>query len=127
MSNYYDHLKTTVLEFVGFIKNEIEIDSNTQDDLDFVANFFEIMNKSTLADHVISKVLPHRQKIQRRDVKYFTSKETRGIFSIVPEEKYRFFTDAIKNGDVSKENMDYIFDYLDTMLELCDMIQKKDS
>ena len=121
--NPYNHIKTTVLELVTFIRNEVPHSEETEQDLEFIENFFFMMKNSDLADHVKLKVLPLEEEISERNTDFFLSKENRGIFSIVPEEKYKFFTDAIKNKKVPEEAILCIFDYFDTLIELVKLIK----
>jgi hypothetical protein len=117
-----NNIKTTVLELICFIKTDIIKDVNIQSDLDFIENLFSIMDHDTLVTHIVKHVLPHEDKISERKTSFFTSKKNRHIFSIVPEEKYAYFSDLIKTGKVNQENISVIFDYFDVLLELSKII-----
>ena len=117
---------TTVIELINFIKTDIITDPNIQDDLEFIRNFFHIMVKRDLMNHLLNKVLPHENKIKSRHTDFFTSSKNRHIFSVIPEEKYAYFSETIKKGKVSQEDIGVIFDYFDTLVELCKIFKELD-
>ena len=113
-----NNIYRTILELISFLKADVIKDATIQSDLNFIENIFSMMNSDVLTKHVVKHVVPHEKKIRKRDVTFFTSSKNRNIFSIVPEEKYAYLSNLIKDGKVNEENMTTIFDYFESLLEL---------
>jgi len=88
--------------------------------VDFV---FRRWHPGRVMDHVILHVLPHKQSIAERNVKFFL--ENQGIFAGLPEDRIRYYSNIISGGErLDDEDRQTIWEYFDTIVGLAEICRK---
>jgi hypothetical protein len=112
-----ENVKSTILELVGDLKDNIFDDLNEKGDLMLVEFYFKRMHPERIVDHVINFILPHKTKIQSRNLNFFL--ENKEIFVGLPEDRINYYSNIIATGSrLSSEDREIIWAYLDTLIAL---------
>ena len=123
-----ENVKTTILEFISDLKDVIFTGSADRGDLLLVEFFFKKMNTTSVTEHIVSHVLPHKNKIKDRDVQFFIDQK-RQIFAGLPEDRVSYFADLVQRtkdeGGLADDDKDTIWSYFDTLLVLAEEYKKK--
>ena len=127
MSSYQDHIKTTILELIKDLKDNIFTEPTEQGELALVEFFFKKMSAINVANHVISHVLPHEKCIKDRDLKFFI-KEKDSIFGGLPQDRVNHFSNLVtlpsEKGGMSPEDKQIIWSYFDALVDLSKKYKK---
>ena len=113
-----NNMKTTVLEFIGDLKDNVLTSPSDQGDLVLVEFYFKRMHPLMLMEHIIKHVAPHHQHITDRNVQFFINQKDK-IFAGLEESKVDYFAkmcSAEGKEGIGAENRDIIWAYFDTMI-----------
>lgn len=125
--NYENLLRDNLKRYLNDLKVDIFNRPSDIEDLICVEFFFQKLSDKDLMEHVIKHVLPHKEKIGKRDIDFFV-KEKKNIFSGLPKEKVEYFEKRItlgeKNGGIKQESIDIMFKYFDVFLTLGEFHQE---
>ncbi|HET8689065.1 MAG TPA: hypothetical protein VFM18_20840 [Methanosarcina sp.] len=115
-------------EFVADIKNGIFTDPADITDLCLVEFALGKMSPSLLMDNVVTHVLPHKQKIFAKDIKFFIEKKDQ-IFAGLPEDRVTYFANVItakeSQGGISDENKELVWSYFEILVSLAEKYKKE--
>lgn len=90
-------------------------------DLGSISFFYNRLHPETIRLHSIEKLLPYKNKIMTRDISYFDDNQY--IFAGLPEKKIEYYrNEIIVNNRLSNEDMDIMWQYLDTILALTETL-----
>jgi len=118
-----DGIKSTILEFIKDLRLVI-VDSSIVKDLFIAELAFQKMDATTIADHVVSYLLPHKNKIVGRDLSFF-SEQRYEIFKGLPRNKIDHILDVINGGTVAQADIDVVWSYFQVLLNLTEEYKKK--
>ncbi len=117
--NPVDTLYQTIFDML----QDLAVVFNTPDeqsDLDLVRFGYEMASKAYVMERTIKRVLPYKQQITCRDIAFF-EENADVIFSGLPEEKIKHYTNAItKQKRISTEHMNVIWEYMDCIAILAE-------
>lgn len=123
-----EKVKNTILEFITDLKEAIFTNPTEHGDLLLVEFFFTKMTATSVTDHIVSHVLPHKAKIQKRDIQFFIDQK-REIFAGLPEERVEYFANLVKKskeeGGMSSDDRNTIWSYFDMLILLAEEYKKK--
>ena len=121
--NLLNDMKTTILDLIGDLKENIFILSDEQGDLILVEFFFKKIHPDRVIQHIIDHVLPWKDKIKKRDINFFI--ENQGIFQGLPDDRIFHYGEVIGRSDrVDDEDRRVIWEYFDTMIILSEEYKK---
>lgn len=127
MSNIAESIKTTTMEMISDLKENIFTSQEEQGDMMLVEFFFSKMPPKTIADHAVAHILPFSAQIAARNVEFFLKKK-KEIFGGLPENRVNYFAHLIqtpeKNGGMSDENRSVVWDYFDTIKAFAEEYKK---
>lgn len=117
-----DDLKQTVFEFLTDLGG-IFTSATEKGDLALVEFFYKRLHKEMIMQHAIKKLLPFKQQIEERNIQFFD--ENRYIFAGLPEDRVAYYSELILSQKrLSKDDLNMMWDYLDTMLALAESYKK---
>lgn len=120
-------LKDTILEFVTNLQS-LFTDPKDMTDLMKIQIYFQSMDSHKLMNYAIQFILPHRQAIKDKDVKYVFDPNKR-VLDGFPEDKLNYIKNLIltpeDKGGLSPEELDAVWQYFEVILALCDKHNKK--
>ena len=123
-----ENVKTTILEFITDLKDVIFNDSAEQGDLLLVEFFFKKMTNTSVTEHIVTHVLPHKNKIKNRNIQFFIDQKKQ-IFGGLPEDRVNHFANLVQkpreDGGLADDDKDAIWKYFDTLLLLAEEYKKK--
>lgn len=125
-SVHLDNLKTTVLEFIADLKDNVLTTADDQGDLLLVQFFFSRLHPLMLMEHINKHVAPHHHKIKKRDVQFFIEQKDK-IFAGLDASKVDHFANlcSCESSDgIGEENRNVIWSYFDTMLCIVEEYKK---
>jgi len=114
-------IKSTQLELIADLKENVFRGAMEQGELFTVAFFFERLHAERAMDHVVSYVLPWKKQIHDRDVKFFQN--NKHIFEGLPEDRVEYYSEKLAN-DIDQESRDVMWDFFDTMIALSEEYKK---
>lgn len=115
--------KSTILDFIGDLKDNIFDSEEEQGDLMLVEFFFKRMHPERVIDHIVKHALPYKAKIKKRDVNFFL--ENRKIFAGLPEDRIDYYSNVIAIGTkLSDEDRKIIWEYFDLFVSLGESYRK---
>ena len=121
--NEPEDAKSTILDFIGDLKDNIFDSEEEQGDLMLAEFFFKRMHPERVIDHIVRHILPYKAKIKKRDVNFFL--ENRKIFAGLPEDRIDYYSEIIATGDrLSDEDRKAIWDYFDAFVSLAEYYRK---
>lgn len=119
-------LKENILQFLTNFRDQVFKGKSTeQADIQIVYSFFNLAGTFTIMNYAVEYILPHKDQIKSKDLNFFEDQKD-VIFKGLPKEKIKYYSDYVKKGKITKENMDVIWQYFDTILELCITYKKID-
>lgn len=125
---YLDGVKKTLQEFIADMKNGIFTRPGDIEDLCLVEFALGKMTPQVLMEHIISHVLPYKQHIMKKDIKFFVEKKEK-IFAGLPQDRVDYFAKVItkpeSQGGMSEENKDIVWNYFDVLLRLSERYKKE--
>jgi hypothetical protein len=123
-----ENIKSTVLELITDLKDSIFTGSDEQGDLLMVEFFFKKMNNTSISDHIVARVLPHKVKIEKRNIEFFIT-EKKHIFAGLPEDRIEYFSNLVtrtkEEGGLADDDREAIWNYFDTLVILAEEYKKK--
>lgn len=120
--DFCDDVKRTILEFLDDLRDNVfENDAGAKGDIMLVEMFFKRMHEERVMNHVISKILPHNEKIRNRDLSYFET--NMDIFAGLPEENLKKYSRVITK-DLNDDDINIIWEYMETILILAEDYRK---
>lgn len=127
MATIAEDIKTTVLEFIKDLKDNVFINPTEQGELALVEFFFKKMNNTSVADHVVSHVLRHEKEISKRNISFFID-ERNNIFSGLPKDRIDHFTKLITAhphlGGLTEDDKNHAWEYFETLVSLAKQYKK---
>lgn len=122
-----DDIMSTVFEFIKDLKDNVFVGPIEQGELVLVEFWFKKLKSKQIADHVVKHILPHEDKIKKKDLKFFLQ-EKNSIFGGLPNDRVDYYTNLIvtpeAQGGISEENKGYAWSYFNTLVELCKKYKK---
>ncbi len=116
-------LKRTIMDMIADIKDNIVLGEEEQSDLIDVEFFFSKQHPEMTANHVIKKVLPHKDAIVKRDEAFFSNNKF--IFSSVNPKKYDHYKSVLSDPvKFNAEDKKIVWEYFDTLILLAERIKK---
>ena len=123
-----ENIKMTILEFVNDLKDGIFTEPSDQGELLIVEFAFSKMNNSTIAEHVVSRILPHKENIKNRKIQFFVDNQGE-IFRGLPKDRVEYFSNLIgrapDEGGLADDDKIAIWKYFDTLILLAEAYKKK--
>ena len=115
--------KTTILELIRDLKDNIFSTEDEQGDLMVVEFFFKRMHSEMVMEHIIKNILPHKTKIDGRNISFFL--DNRAIFAGLPADRVGYYSDIISTGErLDDEDRQVIWEYFDTLVALAEAYKK---
>ena len=112
----------TVFEFLNDLA-DIFTAPTEKGDLTMVEFFYKRLHKEMVMRHSIEKLLPHKQKIEDRNIEFFN--DNRYIFAGLPDDRVEYYSDQIINQNrMSGDDLEMIWEYFDTMIALAESYKK---
>ncbi len=116
-------MKSTLLELVRDLKENIFKNNDEQGDLMMVEFFFKRMHEEMVMQHIIKQVVPYKIKIKDRDINFFI--ENRCLFAGLPEDRIDYYRNIIvSNERLNDEDRQIIWEYFDTIMALAESYRK---
>jgi len=116
--------KRIILDLIIDLRDNIFDREDEEEDLTNVEIYFKLLHPERVIDHVINHVLPHKKKIDKRDVNFFL--KNKSLFAGLPEDKIKYYSTIIANGKrVSQEDRDVVWDYFDSLIALAESYRKR--
>ena len=120
-----DDMRTTVLDFIEQIKEEIFTKPEEIGDIVLVEFFFKRMHRERIMQHMVKHILPYKKKIKQRNVDFFLG--NKNIFAGLPSDRICYYSDIIANGNrISDEDREVVWDFFDTFIALAEEYKKHD-
>lgn len=115
-----DDLSQTIFDLLTDL-GSIFTTASEKADLTFIEFFYKRIDKESIMQHVIAKILPFKQQIDNRNLFFF--KENRYVFfSGLPEDRVSYYIDQILL--LGSSDLQMIWEYLDTMIALAESYKK---
>ena len=114
-------LREQVLLLIGRLE---EILGGEHHDLlkNIIGPFFDNMNAEYLMHHIIKQVLPWELQIRGRNEMFFYNNKK--IFGDLPSGKVDFFSDLAKNGSVSSDDKEEVFQFFEVFVVCAEEYRK---
>lgn len=122
---HLNDLKSTVLDLINDLKENVFTRQDEQGDLMMTEFFFKRMHAEAIMNYVIKFVLPFKDKVVRRDVSYFIDNPT--IFGGLPEDRVSYYADVISGRGattISEGDRNVIWEYFDTLIAIAENYKK---
>ncbi len=124
MSSRLDDMKSTILDLISDLKENVFTHSDEQEDLMLVEFFFKRLHPERVMQHIIKKVIPHKNKICSRNIDFFVY--NKAIFAGLPDDRIAHYGHIItETNRLDKEDKKVIWEYFDTILELAEDYKKR--
>lgn len=124
---YHESIKTTVLEFVKDLKDNVFTNVTEQGELALVEFWFQKMTPHSVANHVVSHVLPYEKEIKTKNVMFFI-KEKDNIFKGLPSERIEYFSQLVtlpsNRGGMSDDDKNTVWVYFQSLVGLAKEYKK---
>lgn len=118
-------IKSTLLELFdkvlidGIFTEQAEIS-----DLNLLKIVIFIKNPTELREYIEKEFVPFKDQIKSHNIDYF--RDNFDIFkNIKNQSKLNYYSDKIYKG-ISKEEQDVIFEYLVTIIDLCELCEEQE-
>jgi hypothetical protein len=96
---------------------------NEKGDIGSILFFYKRLHPERVKTYAIDKLLPHKQKIAEKDLKFFDNNQY--IFAGLPEDRIKYYRDEIViRKRLSDEDMKITWEYLNSMIALIEIINK---
>ena len=122
-----ENVKNTILELIADLREAIFVDPSEQGDLLKAEFFFQRMGNTAITDHVVTHVLPHKDKIVKRDAQFFLDQKEK-FFSKLPADRVDHFASMVKRpeseGGLSDDDRSSIWRYFDALVILAEQYKK---
>lgn len=116
-------IKKTILEFIEELKTYILTLPNEQFELAIVNAFFEAMDAASIADHCEANILPHREEIFSKNIKFFLN--NKHLFEGLPQKSVDHYAEKLSDPEaLTADDKMYIFKYLQKIVETLDKKKK---
>ncbi len=116
-------MKSTLLELVKDLKENIFKNNDEQGDLMLVEFFFKRMPEEMVMQHIIKQVIPHKIKIKNRNINFFL--ENKCLFTGLPDDRVDHYRNIIVySGRLNNEDLKIIWEYFDTIIALAELYRK---
>lgn len=91
-------------------------------DIASILFFYQRLHSEMVAKHSKEKLLPHKQKIKEKDIKFFDDNQY--IFAGLPEDRIEYYrNEVVVKKRLDPEDMKVMWDYLDAMVALTEIIK----
>lgn len=118
----FELIKRTMLDMIADLQQIFNQSTEEEDDMIKVNIFFKDMHPETAYKHIRDHILPHRQKIQKRDIIFFL--ENKGLFSGLPENKVKYYSRQITSKTrLAEEDKTAIWEYLEVIVLYTDRVK----
>lgn len=115
--------KTTILDLIRDLRDNIFEEIHEQRDLSTVEFFFSKMHETLVMKHVIQFILPHKNQIENKDLNFFLENTT--LFSGLPQNKIDYYTQLITGGQrLDEEDTDLMWDYFRNLVAFGEAYRK---
>ena len=120
--------RKTMMELTKDLRADILDRPEDQNDLLLVEFFFSKMPDEILMTHIVTKILPHAERIRKKDITFFQT-ERDNIFGGLPKDKVEYFSERVtkpeNKGGISKTNLSCMFAYFEIFVEIGEAYKKK--
>lgn len=117
MTNHLNDLKETISDLITDLSENVFDSDIEKGELMVVQFFFNALTPEKLMKHVVRHILPHKERIDERNVDFFLTNE--GLFASLPEDRVNHYSKAISNGErVTEEDRRVIWEYFDTIIAI---------
>jgi len=124
MADSLTSLKSTILDMIADIRDNILYYEDEQTDLNIIELFFQATHEERIMQRAIKYILPHRDAIRSRDVNFF--KNNKFLFSGLDDEKVEYYMKVISNSKrFTLEDEDTLFQYFDTIVAILEIYKNK--
>lgn len=91
-------------------------------DIGKILFFYKRLHPERVKVYANEKLLPHKEKIKERDLKFF--EDNQYIFADLPEDRTKYYRDEIVvRKRLSDSDMEMMWKYLDSMIALTENIK----
>lgn len=119
-----EDLKSTVLDLIIDLKNNIFTLEDEKGDLMLVEFFFKRLHPENIMQHVVKYILPWKKKIEKRNEDFFLN--NKNIFKGLPEDRIDHYGEIIAESDrVDDDDKIVIWEYFDTIIEIAESYKKR--
>jgi hypothetical protein len=116
-------LKSTLLEFISDLKDNVLSSDEEKNDAIYVKLFFDGMKPEEIMKRFVDLALPHRDKLVARNDAFFVS-ESSVLFKEIPAAKVKLFKSKWLVIRKNKEHLDTIWQYFDSMIAAVEKHEK---
>lgn len=116
-------IRTTLLEMIADIKENIVSSPADIGDMLMITYFFEKMDSKTLLDRVVNGILPYKKQIMDHDVSFFID-QREVVFKGLPKDRIEHFSQMLSGSSVSEENREVIFLYFEKLIEIASKFKR---
>ncbi|ALH07007.1 hypothetical protein PMV_309 [Port-miou virus] len=116
MANLCTALKQQVNGMLDDLRDVFEDEPEKKADVLLVKIFFSNIPPEKLMQHFVAYVLPHENRIKKREEKFFI--DNTDLWKGLPEGKVRMVSEMWVTGRLSKDDKQMMWDYFDCFIEL---------
>lgn len=114
-----DDLFQTLTEFITDLGSIFQ-SSDEKSELTVIEFFYKRMHKETIMQHAINMLLPFKDKVDKRNLKFF--EQNKYIFAGLPDDRVAHYNNLIVN--LPNDDVGMIWDYLDVMIACAETYKK---
>jgi len=124
MADPSHYLKSTIIDMITDIRENVLHYEEEQADLNIIELFFKANHEERIMHRAIKYILPHRDAIKDRDAGFF--KNNKFLFSGLDEEKVDYYMKVISDPRrFTPEDEDTLFQYFDTIITILEVYKNK--
>lgn len=116
-------IKLTISEFVADLRESVFSLPEEQCDMVIIEKFFEYLPEDAIAAYTVKHILPFADQIKVRDDNFFITNTH--IFAGLPSQRIAHYSTAWKDQRISTENKAVVWQYFDTLVQLCAAYKKR--
>jgi hypothetical protein len=117
------YMKQLFLDLIEDLRGSVMTGAREILELTLIETYFKVQSREEIMKDVVEKILPQKNRIQRRDVNYFS--DNKDLFAGLPEDRIHYYGEVIMNSDrLTPEDRDVIWTYLDRMIEIAEDYKK---
>jgi len=92
-------------------------------DIGSILFFYKRLHPERIKIYAVEKLLPHKQKINEKDLKFFDNNQY--IFAGLPDDRVKYYRNQIVDAKrLSEEDMKVTWDYLNAMIALIENMHR---
>lgn len=119
-----NQMKDVIMSFLSELRTSIFYNNvEAIAELKLAETAFEAISKYTLMEHVIQRVLPHKESLVMRNTQFFYDNRD-FLFKGLDARRINFYADYFMNR-VDPETLGTIWIYFDTIVKIAEVYKKK--